>query len=115
MKLNSYLRFSYLIHFNFQMNFPLYLVGVLTLFATLLLASPIINQGNSTVSQSDETEKVPISFNDVIVTGLGTRGFSGTWISGNLPFIFLSVSTVPQRQNPRIIRNTNDNIVLSIN
>lgn len=48
----------------------------------LALSAVLANPLPANISLSDDVEKVPISFEDVIVNGLGARGFSGTWISG---------------------------------
>lgn len=67
---------------------PLLVIALLGL--TAVFAGPV--PANYTSAQSDESEKVPISFEDVIVNGLGARGFSGTWISGNNKKRFIRVN-----------------------
>lgn len=62
-------------------NSFLFVCLLATITISPILASPIGLPSN--ISRlSDETEKQPITWEDVIVNGIGSRGFSGTWISG---------------------------------
>lgn len=61
-----------------------------------VLAGPVPN------AQADETEKVPITFEDTQANRLGLRGFGGTWISGER-YLFTEGSNIKVRSAETLI------------